>query len=483
MDTEFSRLPPPLKRSGFDILVFLSVAGDLAAGIVGLYLGFWFRFQSGLIKFSVDAGKRDLAEYGELILMGATLLVASFAYLRMYEFGNLLRFRNAFRVIVQGLTIWLAGYLSLSLVLKFQPPISRIYVLTSYAFSFVILVLWRWAFHRLMRSGRTAASLRQKILLVGWSDEAARLCSAVQADSWHSYEVIGFLEMARASGRSAGTEAAKLPCLGTYADLSQVLQKQPVDIAILAEADTMPSSIMEVADLCEQNMVRFKVIPSYFQILVSGLRLETVSGIPLLGVTNLPLDRLSNRLIKRVIDIVGSCAGIVVSSLIWFPLGILIYLESPGNIFFIQERVGRGGRKFKMIKLRSMKLGSDKSDHLNQSTLRDDPRMLRVGKFIRRFNLDETPQFMNVLMGDMSLVGPRPERTFHTVKLAADIPHYNARHFSKPGITGWAQIHGFRGDTDLVERIKYDLYYLENWSIWMDFQIMGMTFFSLRNAY
>lgn len=136
-----------------------------------------------------------------------------------------------------------------------------------------------------------------------------------------------------------------------------------------------------------------------------------------------------------------------------------------------------------MLKLRSMKLGSDKADHLNQSTLREDPRLLRVGAFIRKWNLDEVPQFWNVLMGDMSLVGPRPERPYHSEKLSREIPHYNARLMSKPGITGWAQVNGWRGDTDLVERIRCDLYYLENWNVLLDFQIMIQTFLKRDNAY
>ena len=164
-------------------------------------------------------------------------------------------------------------------------------------------------------------------------------------------------------------------------------------------------------------------------------------------------------------------------------IGALILLESPGPILFRQERVGRGGRRFRMLKLRSMRLDADKQDHLSQSTLRDDPRLLRIGAFIRRWNLDEVPQFWNVLTGDMSLVGPRPERTFHSEKLSHEIPHYNARLMSKPGITGWAQVNGLRGDTDLTERVRYDLYYLENWSLLLDFQIMFQTFISRKNAY
>jgi lipopolysaccharide/colanic/teichoic acid biosynthesis glycosyltransferase len=200
-------------------------------------------------------------------------------------------------------------------------------------------------------------------------------------------------------------------------------------------------------------------------------------------VSQLPLDRLENRLLKRGLDIVGSIIGLLLSAPMILWCALLIYRESPGPIFFFQERIGRDGKRFNMMKLRTMRLGSEKLDHLNQSTLRDDPRLLKPGKWMRRWNLDETPQFWNVLMGDMSLVGPRPERTGHSTRLSEDIPHYNARYASKPGMTGWAQINGLRGETDLVERVKYDLFYLENWSPWLDIQIMILTFFRRDNAY
>jgi exopolysaccharide biosynthesis polyprenyl glycosylphosphotransferase len=231
------------------------------------------------------------------------------------------------------------------------------------------------------------------------------------------------------------------------------------------------------------EFAQFKIIPSYFQILASGLRLETISGVPVLGVTELPLDRLENRLIKRGVDLVGGTVGLLLSLPIIAAFAILISRESEGTALFSQERIGRNGRKFKMYKLRSMKLGAEATDHLNQSTLRDDPRLLKCGRFMRRWNLDEVPQFWNVLMGDMSLVGPRPERPVHSVKLSSQIPHYNVRYFSYPGLTGWAQVNGFRGDTDLRERVNCDLYYLENWSLWLDIKIMVLTFVKRKNAY
>jgi lipopolysaccharide/colanic/teichoic acid biosynthesis glycosyltransferase len=220
----------------------------------------------------------------------------------------------------------------------------------------------------------------------------------------------------------------------------------------------MPTSGLSIAKrwlLCAKRNW-FKVVPSYFSILVSGLHVETISGIPILGVSRLPLDRLFNKLVKRLIDIAGP-------------------------ILYRQRRLGRNGRTFEMLKLRSMRLDAEANGKVGWST-KDDPRRLRIGRFMRRWNIDEVPQFWNVLIGDMSLVGPRPERPELIRNFKHAIPHYNARHTVKPGITGWAQVNGLRGDTDLADRISHDLYYVEHWNLLLDLQTMLLTFLNNRNA-
>ena len=181
-------------------------------------------------------------------------------------------------------------------------------------------------------------------------------------------------------------------------------------------------------------------------------------------------------------DICGALFGIIISLPIISICSVLIYLESPGPVIFRQVRSGRQGKTFEILKLRSMKLDAEPPGTVGW-TQKNDPRRLRIGKFLRERNLDELPQFINVLKGDMSLVGPRPEDIKVISKLKVEIPHYNARHSAKTGMTGWAQVHGLRGDTDLNERIQYDLYYLENWSIWLDLQIIFMTLKARKNAY
>jgi exopolysaccharide biosynthesis polyprenyl glycosylphosphotransferase len=253
-------------------------------------------------------------------------------------------------------------------------------------------------------------------------------------------------------------------------------------MVIVADFYGQRDEFTSLSALCERELVQFKIIPSCFRIFVSGLHLETISGTPILGVDRLPLDSPLNWAIKRATDIIGSLVGLVLSAPIIAFFGALVWLESRGAIFYRQRRTGIIGKSFDIFKIRSMKLDAEAGKGA-QWCQENDPRRLRVGSFMRKYNIDEVPQFWNVLKGEMSLVGPRPERPELIQNFKHDIPHYNARHHAKPGMTGWAQINGLRGDTDLAERIKYDLWYMENWSLFLDFQIMFMTFFKRANAY
>ncbi|MCC5024132.1 MAG: sugar transferase [Candidatus Synoicihabitans palmerolidicus] len=219
------------------------------------------------------------------------------------------------------------------------------------------------------------------------------------------------------------------------------------------------------------------MLPAAFPIFLSGLRLQTVGSVPVIGVDDLAISRLLSRTAKRFIDLVGATIGLIVSVPFVGALALLIKRESPGGpIFFRQTRIGANHRPFTLYKLRSMKPDASMSDANQQSTVAGDPRLLRIRALMRRWNLDELPQYWNVLRGDMSLVGPRPERPHHVKRLSPEIPHYLPRHVVKPGMTGWAQVNELRGDTDLVARIRYDIYYIENWSPWLDLQIRCLTF-------
>lgn len=466
----------------------IAIAGDFFFIFLGLCTGYWLRFRSHLIPDNIpfwssgqDLSNVTLANYLPLLIVGTTLLLVTFSYQNLYRPQHLLHFRRVVAIVVRSSAMWLLAYLGLSLALKFEPQISRIYVAAS-TFTTTLAVLgWRYLFHWTIQRSDVSNRVRQRVVFLGWNNEAKRLAEAIPLDKSQPYQIVSCIPTT-AKGITA-TPLCKVRTIGDWGQLSEILSVDKADMLILVDLTLKPNEIIAITNLCERMMVQFKIMPSVFQILISGLTLETISGIPILGVEELPLEKLHNRLLKRFIDLLGALVGLVISAPLIAVFGCLIWIEDKGEIFFSQERVGRFGGIFKMYKLRSMKMGAEKTDSLYQSTQRKDPRVLRIGNLIRHWNIDEVPQFWNVLKGDMSLVGPRPERPYHSMRLAEEIPHYNARYGSKPGMTGWAQINGLRGETDLAERVRYDLFYLENWNVWLDFQIMFLTFFLRKNAY
>jgi exopolysaccharide biosynthesis polyprenyl glycosylphosphotransferase len=322
--------------------------------------------------------------------------------------------------------------------------------------------------------------LKDRVMVVGWSKESDSLARQIARDpGHHPYEILGCTPSAH--GKFGSQPPKEVSVLGEYARMRNLLREHRPDILILADLDPVMGELVSLAQLCMKENVQFKVIPSFFQVFVSGLNLESISGVPVIGISKLPLDLMHNRLLKQVVDIVGGIVGLILSAPLILVFGVLIYRESPGPIFYSQTRSGRGGREFKIYKLRSMRLNAEANGP--QWTEENDPRRLKIGEFMRKLNIDEVPQFWNVLKGEMSLVGPRPERPELIENFKEEITHYNARHHAKPGITGYAQVNGMRGNTDLAERVRYDLFYLENWRLWLDIQIMLKTFFVRTNAY
>ena len=457
-------------------LVIASLVCDSVVIAYALIFSFWFRFQTSIQEYGVPA-ELTLRDYAGYIAFGTIALVFSLTSSALYERHALLRFRFVSLQIFKASTLWSLGFLGIALIFKFQPSISRIFVALAAVLVPVSLLVWRAIFHGFLARSSVAESLRQRVLFVGWNEAAERLTDAFDRDPGSAYEVVGCVSAAHAKYRSKPSVRMH----GAAAGLAELLHRESVDMVVLTQVNGERDEIVGLANTCEREMVQFKVIPSYFQILVSGLHLETVGGIPVLGVSRLPLDRFVNIVVKRFVDVVGAVIGLTLSAPLIALFGALVYRESPGPILYRQRRLGRNGVDFDILKIRSMKLDAEADGKVGWST-REDPRRLKVGAFMRKWNIDELPQFWNVLNGDMSLVGPRPERPELIRNFKHEIPHYNARHNAKPGITGWAQIKGLRGDTDLTERINCDLWYLENWNIFLDFQIMLMTFVKRDNA-
>lgn len=458
---------------------FITVLGD-ALVILGVSLfSFWIRFGAKSGIFAPADFSSTLHAYRAHLIVGSVLLMLTFSHYRIYEFSQVLHYRRVSHLIVKSCALWLFGILCITRLFDFHPVISRAYVVINALNLTVALLVWRLLLYRMLSIEACSRHLRERILFVGWNDLSERLTQFIVGDSNPRYTLVGCIPPM--NGVFEKDPPADIPHMAAYRDLVAMLQAHSVDIVILADRTASMKEIDELANICETEIVQLKVIPSYFQILVTGLSLQTISGIPILGISQLPLDKPINCFFKRAVDIVGAIVGLAIFAPVMVLFGILVYLESPGPVTYCPRRLGRRGREFDMIKIRSMRLGADKQG-TGHWTLKDDPRRLKIGGFIRKWNIDELPQFWNVLIGDMSLVGPRPESVELIKSFKHEIPHYHARHIARPGMTGWAAVNGLRGDTDLSERIRCDLYYLENWNFFLDIQIMFLTFFRRKGA-
>jgi len=274
-----------------------------------------------------------------------------------------------------------------------------------------------------------------------------------------------------------------LPVLGNIDDLPTIIESQRVDEVIIGLPEATHQELVGVISQCERERVSVRVFPDVFQIMAAEITISDLGGLPLLTIRDVAL-RGWKLTLKRIVDVLGSGLLLLFSSPLLMLTALLVKLDSPGPAFFVQERTGLDAKPFPMIKFRSMR--TDAEANGPGWTTKDDPRRTRIGAFIRRTSVDEWPQFINVLLGDMSLVGPRPEQPTYVEQFRQSIPRYMDRHREKAGITGWAQINGLRGDTSIAERTKYDLWYIENWSLWLDFKIMLRTAFKAffdRTAY
>ncbi len=497
------------------------LAGDTLVTFGGLALGYWLRYASPLARFGIDVPDATFARYLPLLLVGVALLIGAFAQFGLYDTRLLLRRYQSLNAILKGAAFWLITYLGISLVLKFDPPISRLFVLIAFLCVVVLLYAWRTLIYAVITGPSFVEKLRRRAALVGWNDHGRALAAEITRDPAHPFQLVGVITLDRDTSPPVpppptsprvkdqchvlsdissppptgigpfchligdiGAAAARVNTLGGVVDLEAILARHELDVLILTRLDLPRAEVQRIVETCERNYLEWKIVPGAFDIFLSGLHLQTIGRVPVLGVEELAIRRLFNRALKRLIDLLGALVGLVVSTPLIALLAVLIKRESPGGpVFFRQIRVGTGHQPITVWKLRSMAPDAATTDAARQSTARNDPRVLRIGAFMRRWNLDELPQFWNVLRGDMSLVGPRPERPYHVDRLSAEIPHYLPRHLAKPGMTGWAQINGLRGDTDLAARVQHDIYYIENWSFWLDVQIMLLTFVRWKNAY
>jgi exopolysaccharide biosynthesis polyprenyl glycosylphosphotransferase len=454
--------------------VTFTVLSDLLAMYIALFLAWLMRFKSGFIQFH-DTPLID--SYILLATLWAIVLIIVFHFIGLYNIRVPLSFLTEAAKVTQGMFVSVAILFAMSFFLRTQLLFSRLTV----SFMGIFALVWLLVLRKFVRIAwgkfLREHGFLQRVVLIGWTEKSAELVQHVRADINSGRNVVGILSDEKISNLPEGIQ-----WLGKTGDLENVLKNNELDEIILGTLQVPHTEISNWILTCERNLVQFRLVPDLFEILASRVQLDFVSGVPLLGIGEFPLDRPINRVMKRCFDIFGSIIGLILSSPFIIAGAFLIRLESAGPLFYVQERCGRDGRPFRMYKLRTMRPDAEKETGPVWAKA-DDPRRTRIGTFLRQCNIDETPQFWNVLTGKMSLVGPRPERPFFVEQFKDEIRHYMPRHSSKPGMTGWAQVNGLRGNTPLDERIRYDLYYHENWSIWFDIRIMIATFLNFKNAY
>ena len=455
------------------------IIGDTVVTFAGLSIGWYLRYASAVGRLGLDVPDATFRRYLPLLLAGVGLLLGAFAQFGLYDARVLLRRYQSLNAILKGAAFWLVAYLGISLVLEFDPPISRLFIVLAFVCVVSLLFLWRSAVYAVVSHSSLLQQLRRRTALLGWNGNAQALVAAIEKDRLHPLSFAGVIGLP--GDKPGAAPAEKL--LGESDRLGEILVREKIDLLIATRLDMRQDELRRAVEACEHAYVEWKVVPGAFDIFLSGLRLQTIGKVPVLGIEELPINRLLSRALKRAVDVVGSVVGLILGAPIMLFLAIAIRRESPeAPVLFCQTRVGSGHRPFTLYKLRSMVPEAARSDESHQSTALSDPRLLKIGGFIRRWNLDELPQFWNVLKGEMSLVGPRPERPYHVDQLAGEIPHYLPRHLVKPGMTGWAQVNGLRGVSDLSSRVQHDIYYIENWSIGLDLQIIGLTFVRWRDS-
>ena len=347
--------------------------------------------------------------------------------------------------------------------------------------SFIFGLLSRYIIRRILKTNRKKGRNIKHTVFIGFSTSAAAYIDRIKSNPQWGLKVHGIFD----DLVSDNFEYRGIKKIGTLSDLAAYLEKTSLDEVAITLNLNEYHKLEQIVAICEKSGVHTKFVPDYYNFISTNPYTEDLDGLPVINIRNVPLTNTMNKLIKRLIDIIGSIIALILFSPIMLIVAILVKKSSPGPIIFAQERIGLGNKPFKMYKFRSMGVQDPKKE-AKEWTTKNDVRVTPVGRVIRKTSLDELPQFWNVLKGDMSLIGPRPERPLFVEKFKEEIPRYMIKHQVRPGLTGWAQVNGFRGDTSIKKRIEYDLYYIENWTMGLDFKILFLTFFKgfvNKNAY
>ena len=458
----------------------LHVLIDACIIAVSYMLAWWVQFQllnntSGLV----------FRHYMSILPLLVPLYVVIYALFGLYTTKSVRRKRVEVEKIVQANTIGLVLFMTALFFfrgnLEFTNHFSRMLLAWFYLINITLECLFRNFIRLALQHIREKGFNQKHMILVGYSRAAEEYIDRIKANPEWGYDIMGILD----DNVQPGMKYRGVEVIGRTEEIAGVLEAaKPDEIAITLGLSEY-SKLEHIVAVCEKSGVHTKFIPDYNNIIPTRPYTEDLMGLPVINIRHVPLTNTFNAFMKRCVDLGGSVFAIILFSPVMLITAIAIKLTSPGPLIYTQERVGLHNKTFRMYKFRSMDVQSPKKER-GAWTVPGDPRVTKVGKIIRKTSIDELPQLFNILKGDMSLVGPRPERPFFVEKFRAEIPRYMIKHQVRPGMTGWAQINGYRGNTSIRKRIEYDLYYIENWTLGFDIKILFLTIFKgfiNKNAY
>lgn len=449
----------------------------LDAVLISLAYLFAYQLRTAIAFPTEPQGLESVTAYGRVIVVQVICIQIVFYLNRLYHgtrtIGRVDRAYAVFSAVSIGALFSIAFSTLLFKNTVFEVDYSRTIVVYAWVITIALVLLGRSGYSGILTRLRSRGIGLQRLLVVGTGDAAA---AVIQKATWMphlGYQLVGLVD-----GSDDLQDLLGVPVIGHSKDLADLVDNYAVDEVIIARPDATRDELLSLIVRCQSGHVSVKVIPDVYEIMAGEVSVDDLGGLPLLTVRDVALRgwRLS---LKRVVDLLISSIGLVLLSPLMMLVAALIKLESDGSVFFFQDRVGLDGKDFKIFKFRSMRTNASEE---RQWTVAEDSRRTGLGRFIRRFSIDELPQLINVVLGDMSLVGPRPEQPQFVEQFQESIPRYMERHREKAGITGWAQVNGLRGDTSIEDRTRYDLWYVENWSLWLDFKIIIRTVFKVLSG-
>ena len=450
------------------------------AGVIAIsYILAWYlRFKSGF--FELDPWFLSLRVYMMALIPIVPGYLALYYFFQLYTPKRVRGRRLEAWNVIQANTIGLLGFI-LVLYLRHQTDFSRMMIFIFFCTNVFLEIFMRNVIRMVLRKIRSQGLNQKHILLIGYSRAAEQYIDRICHNPEWGYTVRGIL----ADNVPRGTEYRGVKVLGRIDNLMIVLPENKLDEIVITLGLAEYNKLEKIVNMCEKSGVHTKFIPDYNNVIPTKPYTEDIQGLPVINIRRVPLNDPLNRWMKRGVDIFGALCAMTIFSPVMLAVAVIIKLTSPGPLIFAQERIGLHNKSFRMYKFRSMVVQDEKKEKGGWTT-KNDPRVTPIGKFIRKTSIDELPQLWNVLRGDMSLVGPRPERPQFVEKFKEEIPRYMIKHQVRPGLTGWAQVNGYRGDTSITKRIEHDLYYIENWTLGFDFKIIFLTFFKgfiNKNAY